>query len=117
MVRIRQLRALGVKVDGACFGTDCSSLSLLRRLPIDSLKIARMFVGGLDTDATDTAIVSLGRALGLGLIAEGMADLPPSSRPRSNAWDASSAKAATGPRRCVRAEEARSSGCSARDVR
>ncbi len=72
MVRIRQLRALGVKVDGACFGTDCSSLSLLRRLPIDSLKIARMFVGGLDTDATDTAIVSLGRALGLGLIAEGM---------------------------------------------
>ncbi|MGH9061495.1 MAG: EAL domain-containing protein, partial [Acidimicrobiales bacterium] len=53
-----------------------SSLALLRRFPVDVLKVDRSFVSGLGIDEDDTevvrAVISLGHALGLGVVAEGV---------------------------------------------
>jgi diguanylate cyclase len=58
------------------FGTGHSSLTWLRRIPADFLKVDKMFVAGLGTNDGDTAIVraviDLGRALGLTTVAEGV---------------------------------------------
>ncbi|MEM7285878.1 MAG: EAL domain-containing protein [Actinomycetota bacterium] len=74
--QLERLREIGVKISVDDFGTAASSLALLKRLPVDMLKIDRSFVIGLGLDPRDSAIVeaivALGKALELEVVAEGI---------------------------------------------
>ena len=74
--RLEALRALGVSIALDDFGTGYSSLSYLQKFPIDRLKIDRAFVASLgasgSTGAIIQAIVTLGHALGMKVLAEGV---------------------------------------------
>ena len=77
-VALSRLRALGVRVALDDFGTGFSSLSLLRDLPVDIVKIDRSFTTGSTSTGRDAAIVratvDLASALGAELVAEGVED-------------------------------------------
>jgi diguanylate cyclase (GGDEF)-like protein len=74
--QLAALRRLGTRVALDDFGSGYSSLSMLRDLPIDVLKIDRAFVVDIATDpgslAVARAIAALARAFGLTLVAEGV---------------------------------------------
>lgn len=73
---LSSIKELGVQISLDDFGTGFSSLSYLKRLPVDKLKIDQSFVANLPTDKGDRAIASaiviLGHKLGLDVIAEGV---------------------------------------------
>lgn len=73
---LNELRRLGLRLAIDDFGTGFSSLSYLKRFPIDILKIDRRFVAELPDSSDDTAIVQsivgLAEAFDLELVAEGV---------------------------------------------
>jgi EAL domain-containing protein (putative c-di-GMP-specific phosphodiesterase class I) len=70
---MHQLKSLGIKIALDDFGTGYSSLSYLHRFPLDSLKIDRSFVSRMmEDDAMIHTILTLGRDLGLKVVAEGV---------------------------------------------
>ena len=74
--RIKDLHALGVRIALDDFGSGYSNLGYLQRFPLDKLKIDRSFVTALGHSTNGgviiQAIVGLGRALGLTVVAEGV---------------------------------------------
>ena len=76
---LAELRRIGVRCEIDDFGSGYSSLNYLKRFPIDALKIDRAFVAEIGTgsctssdEAIIRAIVAMGGALGLAVVAEGV---------------------------------------------
>ena len=73
---LTRLKALGVQISMDDFGSGYTSLAQLRRLPLDEIKIDRPYVGGLESDAGDRAVVrtaiDLARHFNLRVVAEGV---------------------------------------------
>ena len=76
LVKLRELKAMGVRLAMDDFGTGYSSMASLSRFPLDTVKIDRAFISLLD-DAEEArsivaAIVMLSRAMRLDVTAEGI---------------------------------------------
>lgn len=73
---LRELRVDGFHVSVDDFGTGFSSLSYLKRFPVDELKIDKSFVDGIESSETDRAIISatvaMAHSLGMRVVAEGV---------------------------------------------
>jgi diguanylate cyclase (GGDEF)-like protein/PAS domain S-box-containing protein len=73
---LRSLKSLGVRLSIDDFGIGYSSLSYLKRFPVDAVKVDRAFVDGLGTDPDDSAlvaaIIAMAAALHLEVTAEGV---------------------------------------------
>lgn len=76
LATMKALRGMGVQLSLDDFGTGHSSLSKLKRLPVNRLKIDREFIAGIPHDEADVAMVrgmvALGRSLQMQIVAEGV---------------------------------------------
>lgn len=76
IVSLQAIRALGIRIAIDDFGTGFSSLGYLAKLPIDTLKIDRLFITGMTIDSQGLALVStiinLAHSLQLKVVAEGV---------------------------------------------
>jgi diguanylate cyclase (GGDEF)-like protein len=84
-----QSRGIRLAIDD--FGTGYSSMSLMKQFPIDTIKIDRSFVRDLPDDSEDRAIaqaiISMGKALGMTIVAEGVETAEQEAFLRNNACD------------------------------
>jgi diguanylate cyclase (GGDEF)-like protein len=84
-----QSRGIRLAIDD--FGTGYSSMSLMKQFPIDTIKIDRSFVRDLPIDSEDQAIaqaiISMGKALGMTVIAEGVETVEQETFLRNHACD------------------------------
>ncbi|OYQ36687.1 hypothetical protein CHU95_03750 [Niveispirillum lacus] len=84
IAELQAVRAMGVRIALDDFGTGYATLSLLQRLPIDTLKIDRSFVSDMiDSRSSEEIVrmvVALARALGKDLVAEGVETVEQSRR-------------------------------------
>jgi diguanylate cyclase (GGDEF)-like protein len=84
-----QSRGIRLAIDD--FGTGYSSMSLMKQFPIDTIKIDRSFVRDLADDSEDQAIaqaiISMGKALGMTVIAEGVETVEQQEFLRAHACD------------------------------
>ena len=84
-----QSRGIRLAIDD--FGTGYSSMSLMKQFPIDTIKIDRSFVRDLPNDSEDQAIaqaiISMGKALGMTVIAEGVETVEQEAFLRNHACD------------------------------
>jgi len=76
VAKMRELKALGVSLSMDDFGSGYSSLTYLKQLPLDQLKICRSFVQGVEVNGNDAllvqAIIDLSNKFGLSVLAEGV---------------------------------------------
>ncbi len=91
LTTLHALRALGIRIALDDFGTGFSSLSYLRRFPLDTLKIDRTFVmdlpGSRDAEGIVAAIIAMAHTLDLHVVAEGVETSEQSSFLRSCSCD------------------------------
>ncbi len=73
---LRDLKEIGISLSLDDFGTSWSSLSYLRRFPLDRIKIDRSFIRDISSqpvaEAVTKTVINLGRNLGLACTAEGV---------------------------------------------
>jgi diguanylate cyclase (GGDEF)-like protein len=88
---LTKIKERGVRLAMDDFGTGYSSMALIKRFPIDTLKIDRSFIRDLPNDADDMAIadaiIGLGKALRLTIVAEGVETMEQEAFLRDHACD------------------------------
>ena len=91
---VRVLEAIsgrGIRLAIDDFGTGYSSMSLMKQFPIDTIKIDRSFVRDLPEDSEDKAIaqaiIGMGKALGMTIVAEGVETIGQEAFLREQACD------------------------------
>jgi EAL domain-containing protein (putative c-di-GMP-specific phosphodiesterase class I) len=85
------IRSRGIRLAIDDFGTGYSSMSLMKHFPIDTLKIDRSFIRDLSSDTDDQAIteaiINMGKALGMTVVAEGVETIEQETFLRDHACD------------------------------
>jgi diguanylate cyclase (GGDEF)-like protein len=88
---LHAIQSRGIRLAIDDFGTGYSSMSLMKQFPIDTIKIDRSFVRDLPRDSEDQAIaqaiISMGKALGMTVVAEGVETAEQHAFLRSHACD------------------------------
>lgn len=86
-----QIQSRGVRLAIDDFGTGYSSMSMMKRFPIDTIKIDRSFIRDVGSNSEDKAIaqaiIDMGKALGLTVVAEGVETIEQDEFLRSHACD------------------------------
>ena len=74
--KLKEIKQLGIRIAIDDFGTGYSSLSHLKKFPVDTLKVDRSFIRELEKEGEDRAItqaiITMGKTLGLTVVAEGV---------------------------------------------